>query len=302
MEICCGFCYNYIYNTGGNGSMLGKYEKRYFADGEKVWIGHYRNLTNVLHWHFECELIRIVSGKARIRIGEHLFDATEGQSFFCVGGELHYIISESQTRVDVLIFDENTAKDITGKYVPAIPVIGDGIRAEEKIAKLEELLKEKGMFYREALQSNARSLILDIFRSCELRKKETQPDSFKQLIHRLREELADITFEDAVRYSGYSASHFSRNFRQWSGMNFTDYMNIVRIENSVFLMRTHPELTMTEISVKSGFSTVRNFNRVFREITGYSPRTLPAEYNLDIGLRTTNQQIFDPTQENSELI
>ena len=46
--------------------MLGKFEKRYFQNEEKVWLGKYRNLTNILHWHPECELIRIVKGEAKI--------------------------------------------------------------------------------------------------------------------------------------------------------------------------------------------------------------------------------------------
>ena len=55
--------------------MLGIFERRQFFAGEKIWLGRYKNLTNVLHWHFECEIIRIVTGKAHIKIGDHCFDA-----------------------------------------------------------------------------------------------------------------------------------------------------------------------------------------------------------------------------------
>jgi xylan 1,4-beta-xylosidase len=50
--------------------MLAIYERRQFSAGEKIWFGRYRNLTNVLHWHFESEIIRVVSGKAKIKIGD----------------------------------------------------------------------------------------------------------------------------------------------------------------------------------------------------------------------------------------
>ena len=73
--------------------MLGKFEKRLFSSGEKVWLGHYKNLVNVLHWHFECEIIKVTKGRAKIKIGDLLFDAAEGDSFFCVGEKLHYIMS-----------------------------------------------------------------------------------------------------------------------------------------------------------------------------------------------------------------
>ena len=73
--------------------MLAIYERRNFSDGEKVWFGRYRNLANVLHWHFESEIIRVVTGTAKIKIGAYFFDAVKDDCFFCADEELHYIIS-----------------------------------------------------------------------------------------------------------------------------------------------------------------------------------------------------------------
>ena len=61
-------------------------------------------------------------------------------------------------------------------------------------------------------------------------------------------------------------------------------------------------MTMTNVSLKCGFATVRNFNRVFKQITGYSPRALPEDYVIDTGLRIARDEDFDPTDENSMLI
>jgi AraC-like DNA-binding protein len=58
---------------------------------------------------------------------------------------------------------------------------------------------------------------------------------------------------------------------------------------------------VTELAHGCGFSTVRNFNRVFKLVTGYTPRTLPKEFIVDRGLRMSGQG-FDPTDEQSVLI
>ncbi|MDD6680432.1 MAG: hypothetical protein PUE53_04350, partial [Galactobacillus timonensis] len=60
--------------------------------------------------------------------------------------------------------------------------------------------------------------------------------------------------------------------------------------------------TVSEVFFKSGFNTMRNFNRVFHEITGYSPRELPADYFMN--LRTDNPagKSFDPTLDTSVLL
>ena len=59
---------------------------------------------------------------------------------------------------------------------------------------------------------------------------------------------------------------------------------------------------MTEIAMSCGFDTIRNFNRVFRQITGYSPRELPDGYILNLRSNSGNDPDFDPTTKTSELM
>ena len=101
--------------------MLAIYERRQFSAGEKIWFGRYKNLTNVLHWHFESEIIRVVTGKAKIKIGDFRFDAVKDDCFFCPDEELHYIISEPNSQVDIAILSKDIATDITDKYVLTSP-------------------------------------------------------------------------------------------------------------------------------------------------------------------------------------
>ena len=60
-------------------------------------------------------------------------------------------------------------------------------------------------------------------------------------------------------------------------------------------------LSMTEISARCGFDTIRNFNRVFRQITGFAPRELPDSYVLNLRSNSGNTG-FDPTLAASELM
>ena len=152
--------------------MLGNYEQRRFDANEKVWIGHYRDLTNVLHWHFECEIIIVKSGCAMIRIGEHYYEAVAGEVFFCPSEELHYIISLPDSLVDIMIFDKNIAKKTAGKYNLLSPKIVNCVDINNYFIKMQDLLLQKGMFYCEALEVCAEGLFLDIFRSNPIVKKE----------------------------------------------------------------------------------------------------------------------------------
>lgn len=282
--------------------MLGNYERRYFSDGEKVWIGHYQNLVNVLHWHFECEIIRIVKGNAQIRIGEYCFDSKEGDSFFCACEDLHYIISKPDAHVDVMIFDRNIAKDITDKYALVSPKLPVDFSIDYYFKCIENVLTCKGFLYHEMLENQARNLIIEIFRNCESVKRDDKSRFYNNLISKINQEFSYITFKDAVVYSGYSPSHFSKMFKMLSGMNFSEYLNIIKVENAIAMMRSNKNITMTSISLKCGFSTVRNFNKVFKELTGYSPRLLPSDFVIEAGTRIAKDNGFDPTEKSSILI
>lgn len=282
--------------------MLGNFEKRQFEGGEKAWLGQYRSLTNVLHWHFESELIRVTEGTAQIRIGNHSYLAKAGDAFLCAEEELHYIIGSADSTVDVLILEKSITKDLMRRRTLAEPYLPAELDISFFLGKIRRLLACKGDYYREGVESWARALAVEIFRNCPTAERKPGMNKHNELISKINEEFSFITFQDAVRFCGYSPAHFSKMFRALSGMTFSDYLHVIRIENAIRMIREDSRATVTSISRACGFSTIRNFNRVFRELTGYSPRTLPEGYLLDTDLHISGAGKFDPTRESSVLV
>ena len=62
------------------------------------------------------------------------------------------------------------------------------------------------------------------------------------------------------------------------------------------------KMNMTEISISCGFGTIRNFNRVFKSLTGYSPKSLPSNYAYIYNFKDTDEKSFDPTLNCTEII
>ena len=302
MEFYCDIWYNIPRNAGCLGIMLGNFEKRRFSGSEKVWCGTYKNLINVLHWHFENEIITVKSGSAKIKIGDILFDAREGDSFFCVGEKLHYIMSDAGSETDIMIFDESICGDITDLYSLSSPKIGEEFDTKRLFREIRALQNDRGEFYREAIENRTRGFVIDMFSRSPREKRDNKSRFYKNLISKISNEFGYITFSDAVKYSGYSESHFSKLFKKLSGMSFTEYLNIIRVENAILMLKSPERPTVTAVSLKCGFSTVRNFNKVFKEITGFSPKALPDDYTIDFGSVLLKESLFDPTDERSVLI
>jgi AraC-like DNA-binding protein len=79
--------------------------------------------------------------------------------------------------------------------------------------------------------------------------------------------LEALTLADVAGQVGLSASYFSAQFHQATGMTFTSYLQQLRVAHACRLLRetTH---TITEIALASGFNCPSQFTRVFTRCQG----------------------------------
>ncbi len=83
--------------------------------------------------------------------------------------------------------------------------------------------------------------------------------------------MEDITIEKLAGLSGFSESHFIRLFKQFTSITYYDYLNQCRINRAKHLLATEPNLSVTDISLQSGFSSIATFNRLFKKQVKCSP-------------------------------
>ena len=282
--------------------MLGLYERRSFPPQESVWVGKYKNLINILHWHPECELIRVIHGNADIKIGDAVYACGSGDCLFCGEEELHYIHSKGASEIDVMIFRQSIGSTITGQYSLTTPLISYPEIAENGFRQIRSIIAEKPLFYKESLEVCAKGILIDLFNREAVTPRQSRKSAAKKLTDHIHENFASITFDEMVSYSGYSAAHFSKVFKQIAGMPFTVYLNFIKTERAISMIHSDPVLTMTEISSLCGFSTIRTFNRVFKSITGFAPSSLPRGFTVDRSVSMRAEDAFDPTKKASILL
>lgn len=87
----------------------------------------------------------------------------------------------------------------------------------------------------------------------------------------------NITLEDAAAIVCFSKYYFTRLFKQCTNQTFNDYLNNKRIKAAQQLLLV-PNLSITDISLKTGFSSLSSFNRTFKRIRGCSPSEYRALY------------------------
>jgi AraC-like DNA-binding protein/ligand-binding sensor protein len=83
--------------------------------------------------------------------------------------------------------------------------------------------------------------------------------------------MNNITLNSISEFVHLNASYFSTLFRKETGVNFSDYLNKVRIEESKKLLKDN-RYTILEISIEVGFEDQSYYSKVFKKFTGLTPK------------------------------
>ncbi len=89
----------------------------------------------------------------------------------------------------------------------------------------------------------------------------------------------NLTLEEAASIACFSKFYFTRLFKQYTNQTFYDYLSAKRIR-AAEQMLIIPNLPITEISLKSGFTSLSSFNRTFKRLKGCSPSEYRVLYTV----------------------
>lgn len=87
----------------------------------------------------------------------------------------------------------------------------------------------------------------------------------------------DITLDSIARVAGFSKYYFSRLFTKYTGTPFSQYLLHKRITVAAQLL-CNTQLSIVQVSMQSGFSSLSTFNRTFKEAHGCTPTEYRAIY------------------------
>jgi AraC family transcriptional regulator len=111
--------------------------------------------------------------------------------------------------------------------------------------------------------------------ACATRERESPERNRPMWLTRAVEMLTDRCAEDlALNELAAEARvhpvHLERTFRKFTGTTLGAHLHHVRVERACEML-LHPEHSLAEIAVQTGFADQPHFTRVFRRLTGITP-------------------------------
>lgn len=288
--------------------MLANFEKRAYNGTERVWTGRYRNLHNLPHWHLENELICVEQGQATVSHNHQEYLLTEGDAIFLGSGEIHYIKSDPDSITAITLFDAALTASLTNCCQLCCAKLSTDYDILHVFSQIRRTAATQTVFRTADLPAAPPAYDPDLSGRMATVPMTAQPEhssisNYKNLLTEIERNYCYITFSDAASFMGLSEPYFSRFFRKISGMTFSRYLNTVRLEHAIAMLQDPTQkLSVTEVASRCGFDTIRHFNRVFRDITGMTPRELPQNYVPDFKPICRIEDAFNPTLQSSELL
>lgn len=249
------------------------------------------------HWHSGIEILMPVTKGYKVIAGKEVYALQEGDVLILNTSVLHSLEAPPVGERVILQFSASllySLKEMETLLALLPPVIYLPVNAEnqELYKKVKERMDRivaeydgKKTFSEALIYADLLQIFVAIGRSAmadmSLRnQEETGSQAVKQkeymetvmnacgYINQHYQE--NITLEQVASTSGFSKFHFTRIFKQCMDMTFYEYLNQKRITKAEELLYT-TVLSITEIALNSGFSSISAFNRTFKSIKGCSP-------------------------------
>ena len=237
----------------------------------------YESASWQMHFHGNFELIYGMEGCTQVSLNNEKCTIKKGELLLIFPYTMHSMIGEDDSKVWVGVFSKDFIISFAQKNKFARFVKFECDKTVEAFLKENLFYQGKPEHY---MLISCLYMVCGEYSKCkDIVNIHSDNDFIYRAIDYISENLSKcITLKDMAEDLGYEYHYFSSLFHKYFCMNFKSFMNIFRFETACNLLSDKTE-TITSVSAKCGFGSIRNFNRVFKDIGGMTPGEYRKKYN-----------------------
>ena len=279
-------------------------EKPFTINGVKSWIqclDCYANESNEhdkvsvenYHYHEYIEYLYALDADMHVWINGSPYRMISGDLIIINSGELHNISFNKPCHYicvkfspKILYFDDNSLFEF--KYVT--PFLSDripkklfhkndleNVDVDSLSCEILEEWNKQSPAYELVIRANILRIFSAIFRYWDkqdvFHSESIMTESIKKALVYITENYETANVETVAKYCGLSYNHFSASFKKTVGRSFTDYLNLIRINEAERLLLS-TDKSVTDIAFSCGFSSTSHLITHFKAQKNITPGQL----------------------------
>ncbi len=268
-------------------------------DGSSFKIIDTPRLNDFYFWHFhpEYELVYIENADGIRHVGNHV-SPFKGSDLVLIGSNIphlnfdygvkteyrkvviqiqeHFLSDSLQTVPELSKINTLFSKSVYGIAFlsETKKVVGERLKNFHQLPKFEQFVEILSIFQVLANSSEFELLHLSPYQNAIKSKEKERLDSVYRLIE--KHSNRSISIEEVAEICNLSPAAFCRYFKKMTRLTFTEFVNQYRVNQAkkCLLMGKN----VSESCYETGFESLSYFNRVFKNVTGFSPTAFKKQH------------------------
>lgn len=225
------------------------------------------------HLHEFSEIAYVYEGELTVYINDKKYIVPKNHLIMILPNRVHEYSDETPSKIQCAVFSNDLIPaffDKIGDFDLENPVVdfSEQTWLLNDLARVrwDNLIKITGLLY----------LVLDrVLSQTQISEIEIKEQIiYKSAIRIISQSFTeDITLKDLAKKLGYHEKYLSSALHSLTKMNFREFLASYRINHAKRLLKSKEgkDLRIIDVALKSGFSSINTFNRVFKENTGKTP-------------------------------
>ena len=285
--------------------IIGSLENKVGSPVCKMFISSANKRSNEfkVHKHAEFEISLILEGQGLYNTNTGIFDIRPGDIFLYSTNEFHCItdifaqsdgghmellnlhfqpsfvwsVGNDYLKNDYLRIFFARNKNFTNRLDRTNPAVK---KIADLMLSIKSEFENKGYDYDVEIKSMILQLIILIHRSFPV-TEENSVAVPNQLFERIENAInymdlnycSNISLTEIAKKAFMSKAYFCTVFKSMNGLTPWEYINIKRINKATDLLKSTND-SILSIATQCGYNNSANFNKIFKQITGSTPREI----------------------------
>ena len=251
------------------------------------------------HWHNAVEVIIPLHNGFTVTVGGTDYHLNEKEIIIIPPGELHSMPAQEGRRI-IFQCDNSIISDIPALEA-LLPVFSEAFYITPNVSKELYILSRKSIldiyseYYSKSTLADVKIYLCLINMITAVREYQLtqaadsfagemagREDSkkFNMVMKYINQNyMFEIPLEKIADIAGYSKYHFSRIFKKYNNVSYIQYISGKRIKAAERLL-IDPALSVTEVAMRAGFSSLTTFNRAFKKAKNCTPTEFKTLYKI----------------------